>query len=333
MKKLKDNSIDTYDKNLEMAATAASRELSSPLFACPKCKASLRATEDGGLCCLEDNLYFKQEKNIWRFLSPDRQQHFEQFLRDYETIREREGRWSHDPAFYRSLPFKDLTNRFTDDWKIRAISYSSLTKDVLAPLEKRTGCSLHILDLGAGNGWLSNRLKQLGHLPIALDLSTNSSDGLSACIFYRDPFLVVQAELDRVPFENDQFDLVIFNASLHYSENYDATLREALRVLDERGRVVIMDSPIYHDEESGRQMVAERENYFLKQFGFRSNALKSENFLTFDRLEELAGDNNLRWNFVCPGYGFKWQARPWLAKLRGSREPANFLICVGKLNE
>ena len=306
------------------------QEIAESFFACPGCSSNLEVCGADLLKCPKDAYEFKREENIWRFLLPERREYYEQFMREYGTIREREGRWSHDPAFYRSLPFKDLTGRFTEDWKIRAISYGSLTKDVLAPLEKRMGRPLHILDLGAGNGWLSNRLKQLGHQPVALDLSTNSSDGLGACVFYREPFLAVQAELDLVPFEDEQFDLAILNASLHYSENYEKTLCEALRVLRERGCVVIMDSPIYHDANSGRQMVKEREATFLKEFGFRSNAVRTENFLTFDRLNELAEQLNLHWQFVKPPFGLKWQVKPLVAKLKMQREPAKFLVLVGQ---
>ena len=48
------------------------------------------------------------------------------------------------------------------------------------PLPERTERALRILDLGAGNGWMSYRLALQGHLPIAVDLLTNDRDGLGA---------------------------------------------------------------------------------------------------------------------------------------------------------
>ena len=306
------------------------QEIAESLFACPGCGSRLEVCGADLLRCPKDANEFKREENIWRFLLPERRQYYEQFMREYATIREREGRGSHDPAFYRALPFKDLSGRFTSDWQIRAVSYTTFVEKVLTPFHKKAHHPLHILDLGAGNAWLSNRLKQSGHAPVAMDLLTNSLDGLGATAFYRHPFTLVQAEIDRLPFFKGLFDMAIFNASLHYSENYEVTLSEALQVLNDDGRLVILDTPIYHDADSGKQMVEEREATFAKEFGFRSNAVRNENFLTFDRLKELAEQLNLHWQFIKPPFGLKWQVKPLVAKLRMRREPAKFLVLVGR---
>ena len=68
----------------------------------------------------------------------------------------------------------------------------------------------------------------------------------------------VQATIDRVPFAGGSVDLAIFNASLHYSADYAATIAEVLRVLRPGGRVVLLDSPFYRDPASGARMVRER---------------------------------------------------------------------------
>ena len=86
----------------------------------------------------------------------------------------------------------------------------------------------------------------------------------------------------------EQVDLIIFNASLHYSTRYETTLAEALRVLRPNGQLIILDSPLYRSADSGAQMVREREAAFTQAYGFPSNALLSENYLTEQRLKELA---------------------------------------------
>jgi SAM-dependent methyltransferase len=123
---------------------------------------------------------------------------------------------------------------------------------------------------------------------------------------------------------------VIYNASLHYSPDYAVTLREALRVLRPGGQVVILESPVYRKEESGRRMVAERHADFERRFGTRSDALPSIEYLTWERLGALARELGLRWRKVPTWYGWRWALRPWVARLKRKREPSRFVILVGE---
>ena len=298
-------------------------------WACPVCRTPLTA-DAAHLCCPADGAIYECRDGIWRFLTPDREAHYEQFVREYQHVREAEGRGSLDAAYYRALPFADLSARFTTDWSIRARSFSAFTQKVVQPLEHALQRPLITLDLGAGNGWLSYRLAQRGHLSAAIDLLTNPQDGLGVHVYYDAAFTPVQAEFDRLPFEAAQFDLAIFNASLHYAVNYETTLCEALRVLRPGGQIVILDSPVYRSGESGAQMVREREAAFTQAYGFASNALPSENYLTQQRLHALAEALHMRWIFIQPFYGWRWQLRPVLARLRGRREPARFAVIVGQ---
>ena len=77
-------------------------------------------------------------------------------------------------------------------------------------------------------------------------------------------------------------------ASLHYSTDYaDDAARSAAR-LRRQVRLVILDSPMYTDPTSGARMVHEREARFRRAYGFASDALPSEHYLTPARLDELA---------------------------------------------
>lgn len=77
-------------------------------------------------------------------------------------------------------------------------------------------------------------------------------------------------------------------------------------------------------------MVKERQDQFVQQYGFASNALDSENFLTYERIDQLGQALNLRWQYIRPFYGLSWRLRPLKAFLRGQREPAKFHVLVGK---
>lgn len=294
-------------------------------FACPTCRAPLTAASPDTFICPQDGAVYPCVDGIWRLLPPARADHFRSFIREYETVRQREGWGNAASDYYRALPFTDLSGRHPAIWYIRARSFAALRDQVL-PAQR----PLRILDVGAGNGWLAYRLSQAGYTVAALDLLLNEIDGLGAYRHYDVPFTAVQAEFDHLPFLDAEADMIIFNGALHYSTGYEQTLREALRVLRPGGRLVIMDSPIYRDATSGAQMVQEREARFAQEFGFRGDRLPNENFLTFSRLAELGGAVGLRWTFIRPAYGWRWAIRPWLARLRGHREPATFLVVVGE---
>ncbi len=298
-------------------------------FACPRCHASLVETGADQLKCPADHLKFQQVGGIWRMLLPERQSAFEPFIQEYETVRRGEGRGSSSAAYYQALPYRDLSGRMAADWHIRSASFEAFRKRVLSPYEQlASGRPLRILDLGSGNGWLSNRLAARGHYVAAVDLSTNNFDGLGCWGYYETAFLPVQAEFDDLPFTNQSVDLVLFNASFHYSTCYERTLKESLRVLTPSGRVVLLDTPFYHNLISGEQMVLERQALFTRKFGFPSNALASENYLTYQRLAALAADLELSYQVLTPFYGIKWALRPWKARLLGRREPARFHLVV-----
>jgi SAM-dependent methyltransferase len=296
-------------------------------LACPRCHAPLPpAANATSLTCPQDGLTFEQIDGIWRFLLPERVAHLSQFMQEYEQVRQAEGWGGPDATYYRALPFVDRSGRYAHIWHIRAQSYRVLCRRLL-PVGTEPQ---RILDLGAGNGWLANRLAQAGHQVAAVDLMTNARDGLGTHRYYDAAYLPLQAEYDYLPLAQAQADLAIFNGSFHYATSYEQTLGEVLRVLRPQGRIVIMDSPLYRDGRSGQQMVQERQAAFAEQFGFRGDALPHENYLTPDRLTELANAFSLKWQVIKPFYGWRWAIRPWLARLRGHREPASFYLIVGR---
>jgi SAM-dependent methyltransferase len=304
------------------------KPLAIPL-ACPECKTLLAPAGSDELLCPRDGHNYKKQGGIWHCLPPERAARYQAFLQDYEAIRLAEGQGSADPQYYRALPFADLSGKHSADWQLRARSYGIFVDRILAPVEKG-GRGLKILDLGAGNAWLSYRMALRGHLPAAVDLRTGSLDGLGAICQYDLPLLAVQADFDCLPFPPASFDLVIYNASLHYSTEYRSSLHEALRVLNPDSQLVVLDTPLYHQSASGQAMVREREATFQMQYGFASNALPSENFLTPQKLTQLSRELQIRWRAYHPNLGLGWAGRPWAARLRRQRETASFPVLAAR---
>jgi len=207
---------------------------------CPRCRANINQLE-----CQFCGLQMAGNDGVVNALPPDRAAHFAHFVDDYEHIRAEEGRWSRQDDFYLSLPYKDTSGKNSKQWKIRARSFDCLTKRVLNRNLQYSGG--RILDLGAGNCWMSYRLALANYCPFAVDLLTNDRDGIGAAEHFRKHlpamFPRFQAELTRLPFRDEQFDAVIFNASFHYAEDPVATLGEALRCVRSGGTVIISDTP------------------------------------------------------------------------------------------
>jgi SAM-dependent methyltransferase len=272
---------------------------------------------------------FSELDGIYNALPPDRESIFRQFVRDYESVRAEEGRGSSCADYYLALPFKDVTGCNVWQWGIRARTFRFMEKHLLPKIERSYPRGFDVLDVGAGNGWLSYRLAQRGHRPVAVDLLLNVADGLGAArhYFHLVPaFWRFKAEMDRLPFMPAQFDVVVFNASLHYSVDYRTTLQEALRCLRKGGHLIVADSPFYKKEESGQEMLREKRAAFHRQFGFSSDSIPSCEYLTKDTLNYLADDLGLKWNVYKPWYGLSWALRPIKANLLRHREPSKFYL-------
>jgi SAM-dependent methyltransferase len=282
------------------------------------------------LACKRCGFRMEEGSGIVLALAPGRFAYYQRSIADYESIRAAEGRGSRNELYYLALPHRDTIGRNVGQWKIRARSYDYLVRRILSA----QGSGELVLDLGAGNCWLSFQLARRGYRTVAVDLLTNCQDGLGAAAHYHShlPSAIprFQAELSRLPFMDEQFNIAIFNASFHYSEDYEITLREAFRCLRPGGIVIICDTPWYSREEAGERMLAERHAYFQSRFRTASDSLRSQEFLTDERLRELEAALSIRWIVHHPWYGWRWALRPSVARLRRRREPSRFRIYVAK---
>jgi LCP family protein required for cell wall assembly len=305
------------------------------LARCVVCGSDLGAIPDGRggaqLDCRECGHRTERRDGIWDAIDPAARSRHERFLADYLTVRRGEGRGSDDPEYYRRLPDARRDDPVAAQWRIRRRTWKHLRRHVLRRLGPRRGSTrapLRVVDLGAGVGWLSNRLAAAGHRPVAIDVSVDERDGLGAARHYDPTWPLLRADFDRLPLADAQADVVLFDASLHYSADYAATLREALRVIVPEGRVVVLETPLYRNRASGDAMVAERHAAFAADFGTRSDSVPAREFLTPADLTELSDEVGVEWQVTRPWYGLRWALRPLRAKLARRRAPSRFPILV-----
>lgn len=270
---------------------------------------------------------YEQRGGVFHFLSRRRSEAAQPFLRQYRLVREREGYRSGTPEYYRNLPCVDRDDPHAERWCVRRESFERFERHALPDV--RQG-SVRVLDLGAGSGWLSHRLAAAGYLVAAVDRLDDEADGLGACRHYPVSFAAVQADFDALPFEPAQFDLAVFDGSLHYSPDPAATLAEARRMLIPGGRVVVMDSPMFAREGDGQAMVFEQLRQIETEHGIADPTAPGIGFLTFAALEQAASRLELRGRFLRSRGSLGWRLRRQLAWIRLRRQPAAFGVWVAQ---
>ena len=92
------------------------------------------------------------------------------------------------------------------------------------------------LDLGCGTGRLSNSLLQISDQVYGVDVST---EVLKIAKKKYPKLKLSQAEVTDLPYQDNYFDLIIINGSLHHFFAVEETLKEAYRVLKSGGLLVI----------------------------------------------------------------------------------------------
>ncbi|MEO8127155.1 MAG: methyltransferase domain-containing protein [Bryobacteraceae bacterium] len=294
-------------------------------FACPACREPLDSAGSSFTCPACAAAYERLD-GIVSLLTPERREYYSQFLRDYTHIRLAEGRGAQPTSYFLRLPECDPAHPMAWQWRIRSGTVKAFDRMGLSH-------GLKVLDLGAGCGWFSNHLARSGQHPCAVDITIDDQDGLRAARHYGARWPCVQADFDGLPFPDGSVDVVVYNASFHYSTDYARTLSEALRVLHPAGRVVVLETPIYNRAESGARMAAERHRQFEKRYGTRSESVPSIEYLTWEMLRKLGDELNLSWSVVRPWYGLKWALRPWIARLKRKREPSRFAILIAERKE
>jgi 2-polyprenyl-3-methyl-5-hydroxy-6-metoxy-1,4-benzoquinol methylase len=266
--------------------------------------------------------------DIYRFLLPEREQTLAAFVAQYRRVREQDGYRSRPAAYYQSLPDVPPGDPQAPVWRIRAATYRSLERIAL-PRPASAHQRLTVLDLGAGNAWLCNRLNVLGHACVAVDWLDDSDDGLGAARHYETSITRVQADFDRPPFVPGQFDLVVYNGSLHYSSDIKGSLGHGFSMLRPGGTLAIMDSPTFRSKASAERMVAEQAQRFAQGGPLAEPIRPGQGYLLAGELLEAGHRLGIQLRYTPSRGDLGWALRRQLAGFKLRREPASFGLWLG----
>ena len=216
------------------------------VLACPSCGGALQAPQDQALVCRACAAQFPVRDQTPVLLRQTDREVMVAYGRRYRQAREREG-WpvlTSDQAL--ALPFETPPGAPELYWRVRRSSYRRLLQYLAQEGPPPTDGP--VADLGAGVGWLSFRLAQAGYRVLAVDASLDEMFGLGAAAPYLEAsgrrLLVAQGNLEHPPLGRACWSLVVYNASLHYADDLEATVARAARALAPLGSLIVLDTPI-----------------------------------------------------------------------------------------
>jgi len=162
------------------------------------------------------------------------------FEKLYMQLREKEGRVYSDKEVV-TLPDLYETHPHYSEWRMRKQSCQKL----ISYLHKQQ-TPLKILEVGCGNGWLAHQLADVpGSKVIGTDINFTELQQ-AAKVFKELPNLhFIYTDIESGLFEERQFDIIVFAASIQYFSSLNKIIGESMRLLKPNGEIHIIDSHFY----------------------------------------------------------------------------------------
>ena len=227
----------------------------------------------------------------------------------YLRAREREGRLYPD-ATVAALPDVPITNPLRSEWLQRADS----TGRLVAVLGRRPR-PIEILEIGCGNGWLSNRLAQIpGASVVGLDANDVELDQARRVFVGRSNLRFVRADVRTAVPPEPAPDVIVLASVVQYVADLPALVRQLLGWLAPRGEVDLLDSPLYRTED--RAAARARSRTYYASIGVPEMAA-SYHHHEWHELDGFAADlryrpDSVRANFERRVLGRPRSPFPWL---------------------
>jgi len=116
--------------------------------------------------------------------------------------------------------------------QVRPLSVARI--QIISDMVSRLGSGLRVLDVGCGNGIISEHIWKMGNYVTCLDLPT-----ITSLAHRRRVLLVVTGDAEQLAFASNSFDVVVASEVIEHLLNPHSLLEEAHRVLRANGHLII----------------------------------------------------------------------------------------------
>lgn len=180
----------------------------------------------------------------------------------YIKVRDAEKRVLSDDEL-KQLPYLKRSGAIGIEWASRAKRFEQFIMHIHKAYKGR---SLSILDIGCGNGWMTNKLYEQGHNVAGVDLNMTELTQAERVFGKSDKLDWLYADILNYNMENQQYDLILLSASCQYFSDISVLTQKLKIMLCEKGAIHLFDSMFYRKEEV--PIAKERSNEYYKQLGF-----------------------------------------------------------------
>lgn len=137
----------------------------------------------------------------------------------------------------RGIDSKSGYARYAHEYDDLERFWDSFEQDKLAPYIVEAS-DKEVLDAGAGTGRVSLKLHKAGAKVTALDISPEMLGKLQQ----KEPEIkVVEGDMEEMPFEDEEFDMVFSSLAMVHLKKVDTFLDECYRVVKDGGKVVLVN--------------------------------------------------------------------------------------------
>lgn len=175
----------------------------------------------------------------------------------YLKVREKEGRLYPDDIVS-VLPVVPITHSLFKEWQIRKLSFEKF-RNYLVQKSK----PLNILDLGCGNGWMSNKMSEVSSSSVT-GFDKNAFEIAQAQrVFQNDARLKFYSGdlFSTTIFERGSFDLIVMAASIQYFPDLKQLVNQLFPLLNFEGEIHILDTPFYSEHHVEKAKESSRQYY------------------------------------------------------------------------